>query len=130
MSINNNIRFIENIKQGFKKYISWNKYWPEVRIQSKNDNLDYLIEQAIRNINRLFLLSIKNGADDPTKNVFDNYYIPLVQIKDFNTFVDNRPFFDQLLKNKQETYEKPFEMSRNDDFHRKFIRLFIPSLLF
>ena len=92
--------------------------------------MDYIIDPTFRNINRLFVLSFKAGENDPAKDYFVKYYIPLVQIKDFNTFVDNRPFFDQLLKSKQETYEKPFEMSRNDDFHRKFIRLFIPSLLF
>ena len=26
LSINDNIKFLENIKQGFKKIISWNKY--------------------------------------------------------------------------------------------------------
>ena len=28
----------------------------------------------------------------------------------------NKPFFDQPVKNKQEAYEKPGEMSGNDDF--------------
>ena len=78
--------------------------------------MDYLIEQAIRNINRLFLLSIKNEADDPTKNVFDNYYIPFVQIKDFNALIDNEPFFDQPVKRKQEMYENHIEMLRNNDY--------------
>ena len=26
LSVNDNIKFLENIKQGFKKTISWNKY--------------------------------------------------------------------------------------------------------
>ena len=29
----------------------------------------------------------------------------LVEIKDFNALVDNKPFFDESLKNKQEAYE-------------------------
>ena len=40
----------------------------------------------------------------------------LVEIKDFNVLIDNRPFFDQLVKNKQEAYKKRIEMSRNDDY--------------
>ena len=39
--------------------------------------------------------------------------MPLVEIKDFNVLIDNKPFFDQPVKNKQEVYEK---MSRNDDY--------------
>ena len=37
-------------------------------------------------------------------------------MNDFNAFIDNKPFFDQLVKNRQEAYEKLVEMSRNDDY--------------
>ena len=37
----------------------------------------------------------------------------LVEIKDFNALIENEPFFDQLVKNKQEAFEKLVEMSRN-----------------
>ena len=40
----------------------------------------------------------------------------LVEIKTFNTLIDNKPFFDQQVKNKQEAYEKLMEMSRNDEY--------------
>ena len=39
----------------------------------------------------------------------------LAEIKDVNILIDNKPFFDQPVKNKQEAYEKLAEMSRNDD---------------
>ena len=42
--------------------------------------------------------------------------MPLVQIKDFNVLIDNKPFFDQPVKKKQEVYQKLIEMSRNDDY--------------
>ena len=40
----------------------------------------------------------------------------LVKIKDFNALIDNKPFFDQPVKNKQEVYEKRIEMLNNDDY--------------
>ena len=40
----------------------------------------------------------------------------VVEIQDLNVLTDNKPFFDQSVKNKQEAYEKHFEMSRNDDY--------------
>ena len=79
-SINNNIRFLENIKQRFKRKISWNEYRSEITTQAENNNLDYLIDPAFTDINRLFLLSFKNGNNDPTKDSFDKYYVPLVDI--------------------------------------------------
>ena len=64
----------------------WNKYRSEITTQTKNNNLDYLIEPTFRNINRMFILSFKNGNDDSARDSFGKYYIPLLEIKDFNIF--------------------------------------------
>ena len=49
----------------------------------------------------MLVLSFKHGKDDSTRDYFDEYYMPLVEIKDFNALTDNKPFFDQSAKNKQ-----------------------------
>ena len=116
LSSNDNIRFLENIKQGFKRKTYWNKYRCEITTQPKNNNLDYLIDPTSISINRLFVLSFKNGNNDPTRGTFDKYYMPLVEIKVFNALIDNKPFFDQPVENKQKGYEKHIEMSKNDDY--------------
>ena len=61
LSVNDNIKFLENIKQGFKRTVSWNKYRSEITAEPNNSNLDYLIDPTLRNINRLFVLSFKYG---------------------------------------------------------------------
>ena len=71
---------------------------------------------TFRNINRLFVLSFKNGNNDPTINSFYNYYIPLAEIKDFNALIDNIPFVDLPVKSKQNVYENLIEMSKNDEY--------------
>ena len=63
------------------------------------------------NISRLFLLLNKNGDNDPARYSFNKFYIPLLEIIDFNVLIDNKPFFDQPVKNKQ----KAHEILRNDD---------------
>ena len=35
----------------------------------------------------------------------NEYYMPLVEIKDFNPLIDNKPWFDQPVKNKQDACE-------------------------
>ena len=50
--------------------------------------------------------------------------MPLVEIKDFNALIDNKPFFDLPVKNKQGTYEKLIEMSRNDYAIRNLLDYF------
>ena len=54
----------------------------------------------------MFLLSFKNGNNDTAGDSFEKYYTLLVEIKDFNALIDNKLFFDQPVKNKQEAYEK------------------------
>ena len=63
----------------------------------------------------------------------------LVEIKEFNELIDNKPFFDQPVKSKQDAYEKRQEMSRNNDyttgnlldylFHQKYYKLIGIDLL-
>ena len=88
----NDIKFFENIKQGFKRTISWYKCRSEVTTQPKYNNLVYLINPTFRNVNKLFFLSFKNGNDDPSRDSFDKYYMSSVEIKDFNVLIYNKPF--------------------------------------
>ena len=103
--INYNIKFLENIKQGFKRTVSWNNFRSEITTQPKKNSMDYLIDSTFVNINKLLALSLKNSNDDPTRDSFDEYYMPSVEIKDFNALIDNKQFFDQAVKKKQEAYE-------------------------
>ena len=94
MSVNDNIKFFEPLKQGFRGTVSWKKFRPEIRTEPKIINLHGMIDPTFRNINRLLVLSFKNG-DNPTTNSIDKYYMLLVEIKYFNSLIYNKPFFDK-----------------------------------
>ena len=76
--MNDKIKFLKNLKQDLKIKISWNKKRPEIMTQLQNNNLDYTIDPTFRNTNRLFVLSFKNGDNNPTRNSFNKYYILLL----------------------------------------------------
>ena len=109
LSITDNIKFLKNMKQRFKRTRSWNKHRSEITTPTKNNYLDYLIDPTFRNINRLFAILFKNAGNDPIRNYFYDYYMSLVEIRSFNVIIDNKPFFDQPVKNKPETCEKLVE---------------------
>ena len=50
------------------------------------------------------------------EHLFSNYYLPKVEIKDFNVLIYEKSSFDLSVKNKEEVYEKIIEMSRNNDY--------------
>ena len=64
-------------------------------------------------MNRLFVLTFEN-EDDRTS--FSKYYLPKVEIKDFNALIDGKLFFEILVKNKEEAYEAIIEISKNNDY--------------
>ena len=51
-----------------------------------------MIHSTCRNSSRLFIQSFEGGDDDPKRNYFDKYYMPSVEIKEFNVLINNRPF--------------------------------------
>ena len=53
--ISDNIKFLKNIKQGFKRTVSWNKSRSEITTRPK-DNFDYMIDPTFRNINGKFYM--------------------------------------------------------------------------
>ena len=80
LSKENDIKLLEKLKSGFKKTIKWNKYRPQMSVQSNNNNLNYLIDPTFTNINRLFVLSfqrIKKNDIKKTTEVF--FYIIMYQ---------------------------------------------------
>ena len=59
LSQENDIKLLEELKSGFKRIIKWNKYRLHTSVQSNNNNLNYLIDPTFTNVNRLFLLLLK-----------------------------------------------------------------------
>ena len=84
-------------------------------IQSQSNNLNYLIDPTFTNVNRLFVLSFPRNNNTDSRYSYSNYYVPKVNISDFNVLVDRKSFFNLPVKN-EEAYEKIIHMSNNNDF--------------
>ena len=76
-------------------------------IQPQNNNLNYLIDPTLKNVNRLFVLSFsrKNLGNDK-RDSFSHFSVPNIEIADFNVLIDGKSYFDLPVKNEEETYEK------------------------
>ena len=110
LSKENDIKLLEQLKSGFKRTIKWNKYRSQMTIQPKNRNLNYLIKPTFTNVHRLFVLSFNTD----NRYSYSNYYVPKVEINDFNVLIDGKSFFDLPVKNAEEAFEKIVEISNND----------------
>ena len=115
LSTEDNAKLLPQLKSGFKRTISWNKYLTKPELLAQNANLNHLIEPSFQGVNRLFVLAFENDAQRTSNK---RYYIPNVEIKDYNVMIDGKNFFDQPVKNDNVTYEniRKIATSQGDDY--------------
>ena len=63
LSTQENTKFLQQLKSGFKKVINWNKYLSKSELIRRNPNLNHLVEPSFQGINRLFVLAFENDED-------------------------------------------------------------------
>ena len=102
LSIRENTKFFQQLKSGFKRVINWNKYLSKPVLLAQNPNLNHLFEPSFQGVNRLFVLAFEN---DNHRTIHDRYYLPNVEIKDYNIMINGENFFDQPIKNKKITFD-------------------------
>ena len=102
LSIQDNAKLLPTLKSGFKRTICLNKYLSRPELLPQNTNLIHLIESSFQGVNRLFFLAFEN---DKQRKSNKRYYLPNVEIKDYNVMIDGKNFFDQPVKNNKVTYE-------------------------
>ena len=95
LSTKDNAKLLSQLKSGFKRTISWNKYLPKPELLAQNANLNLLIEPSFQGVNKPFVLAFE---DDAPRISNKRYYIPNIEIKDCNVMVDGKHFFDQPVK--------------------------------
>ena len=76
--------------------------------QSKNNNLNYLVDPTFSKAYRLSVFSFRNENEND-RSSFSKYYTPEVEIKDLNVLIDCIPI------NKQKNIGKQIKISKNND---------------
>ena len=115
MSTQDNAKLLQQLKSDFKRTINWNEYESSVKTFAQNRYLNYLISLSFQGVNRLFVLSFENEND---RTSHSTYYLPKVEIKDYNVMIDGRNFFDQPINSMTKTYEniRKIAMGQGDDY--------------
>ena len=105
LSTQDNEKLLPQLKFGFKRKITWNKYLEKPELLAKNENLNYLIEPSFQGVNRLFVLAFEHDNDNDWRTTNKRCYIPNVEIKNYNVMIDGKNFLDQPVKNDKVIYE-------------------------
>ena len=115
LSTQKNTKFLQQLNSGFKRVINWNKYLSKSELLAQNPNLNHLIEPSFQGVNRLFVLAFSN---DDHRTSDERYYLPNVEIKDYNIMINGENFFDQPIKNRGVTYDniRKITIGKGDDY--------------
>ena len=96
ISTQDNAKILPELKSGFKRTTNWNIYLAKPELIRPDQNLNHLVEPSFQGINKLFVLAFE---DDEQSTSNKRYYLPNVEIKDYNVMIDGKTFFDQPIKN-------------------------------
>ena len=102
LSTQDNAKLLQQLKPSFKRTINSHKY-------------ESNIKASFQGVNRLFVLSFEN--EDQRKSL-STYYLPKVEIKDYNVMIDGKNFFDQPINSMAKTYEniRKIATGQEDDY--------------
>ena len=115
LSRQDNFKLLQQLKSGFKRVISCNKYLSKPELLGRNSNLNHLVEPSFQGVNRLFVLAFEN---DTQRTSHSDYYLPNVELKDYNTMINGENIFDQPTKRNKVTYDniKKIATGQGDDY--------------
>ena len=115
LSTQEDTTFLQQLKSGFKRVINWNKYLSKPELLAQNPNLNHLVEPSFQGVNRLFVFAFEN---DNHRIIRKRYYLPIVEIKDYNIMIYGENFFGQSIKINKVTYEniRKIATGQGDDY--------------
>ena len=114
LSTKDNEKLLQQLGSGLKRVIHWNRYLSRPESLAQNPNLNYLIEPSFKGVNRLFVLAFEMTH----KENYTGYYLPNVEIKNYNVIINGENFFDQLIKDNKVIYKniRKVATGKGDDY--------------
>ena len=111
LSSKDNVKLVKLLEEGFKRPVYWNEY--QTKIESKNldnNNLTrFPLDASFQGVRRLFVLAFNNTTVTVPNNPINNtnnrvlrnshtkYFLPRVNITNYNVLIDGRNFYDQPI---------------------------------
>ena len=95
LSTQDHAKVLTQLKSGFKRTKSWNRYLTTPELLAQNANLNNSIDSSCQGVNKLFVLAFENDAKRISNK---RYYISNVKVKDYNVMIDGKNVLNQPVK--------------------------------
>ena len=120
LSSKNNVKLVKLLEEGFKRPVYWNEYQTKIETRDlDNNNLTrFPLDASFQGVRRLFVLAFNNTTVNVPNNPINNtnnrvlrnshtkYFLPRVNITNYNVLIDGRNFYDQPINDLVKQYDE------------------------
>ena len=109
LSTKGNENLTKQLDEGFKTSVCWNEY--KSKIETKNLDAKnvtrFPLDTSFQGVNRLFVLAFDNtGNKKVQRDSHRKYFLPRVDITNYNILIDGRNFYDQPINDQIRKYDE------------------------
>ena len=127
LSTKDNVSLTKQLNEGLKRSVYWNEYKSEINASDSKDTFTKLsLDPSFQGVNRLFVLAFNNTTNNDNtdtanrvkKDSHRKYFLPRVEITDYNVSIDGRNFYDQAIKDQIRKYDEISRIAtgKGDDY--------------
>ena len=113
----------KQLNEGFKGLVYWNEYKSKIETKEVDANnlKRFPLDASSQGVNRLFALDFGNTNDSDNKVERDShrkFFLPRVDITNYNILIDGRNFYDQPINNQIKMYDeiRKIATGKGDDY--------------
>ena len=117
LSAEDNVKLVKQLNEGFKRPVYWNKNKVidikvvETATANAEKYIREFIDLSYQVVKRLFVLAYDNTASD---DYFKIYFLPRVNIENYNIETDGRNFYDQPINDSIKQYDEVRKVSTGE----------------
>ena len=132
LSSKDNVNLVKLLEEWFKRPVYWNEYQTKIETRNlDNNNLTrFPLDASFQGVRRLFVLAFNNTTVTVPNNPINNtnnrvlrnshtkYFLPRVNITNYNVLIDGRNFYDQPINDIIKQYDeiRKIATGQGDDY--------------
>ena len=99
----------KQLDEGLKRSVYCNEYKSRIETKTTDDNsvTRFPLDASFQGVNRLFVIAFgntENGNKKVERNNHRKYFLPRVNITNYNVLIDGRNFYDQNISDQIRKY--------------------------
>ena len=111
LSTKDNVNLTKQLNEGFERSVYWNEYKSKIETKKLDNNniTRFPLDASFQVFNRLFFLAFDNTIDGDNKVDRDGhrkYFLPRVDITNYNVLIDGRNVYDQPINDQIKKYDE------------------------